>query len=141
MSNLLDFTQFKTLAELQAYANKQYLTISLMKEKHDEQVEKIKHLESLLSNKATILNVDSEQEEICKIEINRFYRKTLREPLDFQEIKALETYTKILLAMKGKDIDEKKEKQNAKIMKQLTPKELIEIALQKTPEEKESEGN
>lgn len=141
MSNLLDLTQFRSLKELQDYASKQFDTILIMKEKVDEQKAKIAHLESLLTSKATVLNVDSEQEEICKIEINRLYQKTLRGPLDFAEIKALETYTKILVMAKNKEIDDKKEKKVEKAMKQLTPQELINIALQKTPEEKDSEGN
>lgn len=139
MSNLLDLTQFKTLKELQDYANKQFMTISVMKDKNTELQEKVKHLEGLLSSKATVLNVASEQEEICKIEIHRMYQKSLRVPLDFQEVKALESYTRILMVMQGKDIDGKKEKETKKAMKQLTPKELIDIALQKTPED--AEGN
>lgn len=141
MSNLLDLTQFKSLRELQDYANKQFMTIGVMKQQLDDTKAKVSHLESLLASKATVLNVDSEQEEICKIEINRLYQKTLRGPLDFAEIKALETYTKILMAAKGKEIDDKKEKKAEKAIKQLSPQELIKIALQKTPEEEDSEGN
>ena len=81
--NILDLTQFKTLKELQDYANAQYLTIAAMKAKFDDQKAKIVHLEALLSSKATVLNVGSEQTEICKIEINRLYHTTLRGPLDF----------------------------------------------------------
>lgn len=139
--NVLDFTQFKTLAELQTYANKQYTTIAVLKQKNDEQAAKIAHLESLLSSKATVLNVGSEQEEICKIELNRLYHKVLRGPLEFQEVKVLETLTKLLLAINGKEVDTKKEKETTKALKQLSPKELIDIAMQKTPEEQESEGN
>lgn len=139
MSNILDLAQFKTLKELQEYANKQFMTIGVMKEQLDDAKAKITHLESLLASKATVLNVDSEQEEICKIEINRLYQKTLRGPLEFAEIKALETYTKILMIAKGKEVDDKKEKKAEKAMKQLTPQELIHIALQKTPED--ADGN
>jgi hypothetical protein len=141
MSNLLDFTKFSSLKDLQEYVNKQYMTIGVMKQQLDDAKAKVSHLESLLASKATILNVESEQEEICKIQINRLYQATLRGPLDFQEVKILETYTKILLAAKGKELDEKKEKKTDKALKQLSPQELIQIALQKTPEEEESEGN
>lgn len=137
--NILDLSQFKNLKELQDYANKQYTTIAVLKQKTDEQAAKIAHLESLLSSKATILNVGSEQEEICKIEINRLYHKTIRGPLDFAEVKVLETLTKLLLAINGKEVDTKKEKETAKALKQLSPKELIDIAMQKTPED--GEGN
>jgi hypothetical protein len=137
--NILDLSQFKSLKELQDYANKQYTTIAILKQKNDEQTAKIAHLETLLSSKATVLNVGSEQQEICKIEINRLYQKTLRGPLDFQEVKVLETLTKLLLAIEGKEVDTKKEKETAKALKQLTPKELIDIAMQKTPED--GEGN
>jgi hypothetical protein len=139
MSVVLDFTQFKTLAELQTYANKQFTTIAVMKQKVDEQAAKILHLESLLSSKATVLNVGSEEVEICKIEINRLYHKTLRGPLEFQEVKVLETLAKLLLSLEGKEVDSKKEKDTAKALKALSPKELIDIAMQKIPED--SEGN
>jgi hypothetical protein len=137
--NILDLSQFKNLKELQDYANKQYTTIAVLKQKTDEQAAKIAHLESLLSSKATVLNVGSEQEEICKIEINRLYHKTIRGPLDFAEVKVLETLTKLLLAINGKEVDSKKEKETTKALKQLSPKELIDIAMQKTPED--GEGN
>lgn len=135
--NTLDLTQFRTLKELQDYCNKQYNTIAILKQKSDEQAAKIAHLETLLSSKATVLNVGSEQEEICKIEINRLYHKVLRGPLDFAEVKVLETLTKLLLAINGKEVDNKKEKETVKALKQLSPKELIDLAMQKTPEDGE----
>ena len=135
--NILDLTQFKNLKELQDYADKQFKTIAIMKNKIDDQTAKIQHLESLLSSKATILNVGSEQQEICKIEINRLYQKTLRGPLDFAEVKVLETLTKLLLAIDGKEPTDKKEKAVEKAVKAMTPQELINIALQKTPEEQD----
>jgi hypothetical protein len=138
---LLDFTEFKTLKDLQDYANKQYNTIAVLDQKVKDLEAKNKHLESLLNSKATVLNSGSEQESICQIEINRLYQKSLREPLEFQEVKILETLSKILLALNGKEIDEKKQKATAKAIKSLTPKELIDIALQKTPEEEDSEAN
>lgn len=137
--NILDLSQFKTLRDLQQYAEKQYHTIFIMKQKIDDQSTKIAHLEVLLSSKATVLNVGSEQEEICKIEINRLYQKTIRGPLDFAEVKVLETLAKLLLAINGKEVDTKKEKDTAKALKQLSPKELIDLAMQKTPED--GEGN
>jgi hypothetical protein len=138
--NILDLTQFKNLKELQDYADKQYKTIAVMKNKIDEQAAKLTHLEALLSSKATVLNVGSEQQEICKIEINRLYQKTLRGPLDFAEVKVLETLTKLLLAIDGKEPTEKKEKAVEKAVKAMSPQDLIKIALQKTPDE-EQEGN
>jgi predicted MPP superfamily phosphohydrolase len=138
---LLDFTEFKTLKDLQDYANKQYNTIAVLDQKIKDLEAKNKHLESLLNNKVTVLNSDSEQEEICRVEINRLYQKSLREPLEFQEVKILETLSKILLNLNGKEIDDKKQKATQKAIKSLTPKELIDIALQKTPDEEDSEAN
>jgi hypothetical protein len=139
MSIVLDLTQFKTLRELQEYSQKQFLTIAALKTKLDEQSAKIAHLETLLNSKAVVLNAGSEQQSICEIEINRLYHKVLRGPLDFAEVKVLETLTKLLLAINGKEVDTKKEKETAKALKQLSPKELIDIAMQKTPED--GEGN
>jgi len=138
---LLDFTEFKTLKDLQDYANKQFNTIAVLDQKIKDLEAKNKHLESLLNSKATVLNSGSEQESICQIEINRLYQKSLREPLDFQEVKILETLSKILLDLNGKELDDKKQKATAKAIKSLSPKELIDIALQKTPEEEDSEAN
>jgi hypothetical protein len=139
--NILNFSQFKTLKDLQDYASKQFNTILVLDQKIKDLETKNKHLETLLSSKATILNVGTEQEEICKIEINRLYQKTLRGPLDYQEVKILEMLAKILIGINGKEIDNKQAKANDKVLKSLSPKELINIALQKTPEEEESEGN
>jgi hypothetical protein len=138
MSNILDLSQFKSIKELQEYANKQYMTIGVMKQKNDELIEKMKHLESLLASKATVLNVGSEQEEICRIEINRLYQKTMRGPLEFQEVKVLETFTKILLAINGKEVESKQEKATNKALRAMSPEDLIKIALQKTPEDEPS---
>ena len=44
--NILDLTQFKNLKELQDYADKQFKTIAIMKNKIDDQTAKIQHLES-----------------------------------------------------------------------------------------------
>jgi hypothetical protein len=135
--NILDLSQFKDLKSLQEYADKQYKTIAIMKSKVDEQSAKISHLETLLSSRATILTPGSEQKSICEIEINRLYQKTLRGPLEFAEVKVLETLTKLLLAMEGKEPPAEKEKALSKAVKAMTPQELINIALQKTPEEQE----
>lgn len=135
--NILDLSQFKDLKSLQEYADKQYKTIAIMKSKVDEQSTKISHLETLLSSRATILTPGSEQKSICEIEINRLYQKTLRGPLEFAEVKVLETLTKLLLAMEGKEPPAEKEKALSKAVKAMTPQELINIALQKTPEEQE----
>lgn len=138
--NLLDFSQFKTLKDLQDYSSKQYNTILVLDQKIKDLEAKNKHLEGLLASKATVLNSENEQQEICKLEINRLYQKSLRGSLEYQEVKILEMLTKILLALNGKEIDDKKNKATEKALKSFTPQQLIDIALQKTPED-DSEGN
>lgn len=136
---LVDFTKFKTQKELEQYCDQLTQTNLVLQERIKILEAKKTHLEELLQNKPTLLGVSSNEEEICKIELSRLFNKCKQVPLEYQEAKLVELYTKTLLAIKGKDLEEKKKgPAQSTVAKQYTPQELIEIALKATPEESEN---
>ena len=127
--NVLDLTEFKTIEELRAYAQKLTVTnLNLQAQlKHNE--EKITHLESLLNTlPANELLVDDKEIEICKIEINRLYQKSLRIPLDDKEVRNLEILVRTLATARGKSVAEEKKKADEKATKNLPVGRLVELA-------------
>ena len=141
MKNIVDFNQFKTLKELQDFTERQHLTITILQIENTELKDKISHVEQLLNNApvTTNLAVGESHEELCKIEINRLYMKAQRMPLDMEEVKKFEIYTRSLLAIQGKGLDSKSQKQNASTIKKLSQQDLINLALQKDTEEDSTE--
>lgn len=141
MKNIVDFNQFKTLKELQDFTERQHLTISILQKENIELKDKIAHVEQLLNSApaTTSLAVGESHEELCKIEINRLYIKAQRIPLDMEEVKKFEIYTRSLLAIQGKGLDNKSQKQNASAIKKLSQQDLINLALQKDSEDDSAE--
>jgi hypothetical protein len=133
-NNLIDFSKFKTLADLQRYANDQFSTILKMQAQAEEYQSKIEHLEELLRTGGSAITVGSNELEIARIELNRLYQHSLREPLDEKQIRSYKIYTDCLLAIQGKT-PEKKPKQKEE---QLSTEDLINLALQAMPE---ADGN
>lgn len=138
MSNLLDLSKFKDIAEMREYCEQLTKTNMVLQEQIKISESKRKHLEELLQNKPSVLGVASNEEEICKIELSRLFAKCQQAPLEYQEAKLVELYTKTLLAIRGKELTEKKGPAQSTVAKQYTPQELIEIALKATPEEQEN---
>lgn len=130
MSNVIDFSKFKTIKELQEYANKQYDTILKMQVEAELFKSKIEHLEKLLESAGKSQPIASNELELCKLEINRLYQHAIREPLDEKQTRAFDIYVKNLLAIQNKTAPEKPSKKEP----QLTPEELIAIALEQLPE-------
>lgn len=130
MSNVIDFSRFKTVKELQEYASKQYETILKMQVDAELAKSKIEHLEKLLNNAGNAQPIASNELELCKLEINRLYQHALRESLDDKQIRAFDVYVRNLLAIQNKTVPEKIKKKES----QLTPEELIAIALEQVPE-------
>lgn len=127
--NIIDMSQFKTLSELQEYAEKLTRTNILLQGQLKEQNEKISHLESLLNTlPANDLLVDDKEIEICKIEINRLYQKSLRVPLDDKEVRNLEILVRTLATARGKSLSEIKKKEDEKASKNLPVGKLVELA-------------
>ena len=89
--------------------------------------DKLKHLEDVMKFSPNPISVGSNEEELCKIEINRLYQAAKQGPLEFTEVKAFEIYVKSLMLIKGKtEIGEKKPKKSTS----LTEEQLLQLALQ-----------
>lgn len=86
---------------------------------------KLAILESKLKLQESKLAISSEEEELCKIEINRLYTLAKTRPLEWDEVKIFDTYVKALLAIKGKPEAAKKKSINPVTFSQ---EELLKIA-------------
>lgn len=125
----VDMTQFKTLKELQEFAESQHRTILTLELTLKEQREKVIHLEKLLTNiPSNTFVVDDKEIEICKIEINRLYNKSIREPLEDKEIRNLEVLVKTLAVAKGKTVSDVKDKKEKAELKNIPTAKLLELA-------------
>jgi hypothetical protein len=98
---------------------------NLVKEELRLTKERLKHLEDV--TKASPVSVGSNEEELCKIEINRLYQAAKAGPLEFNEVKAFEIYVKSLMLIRGKtEVGDKKSKKS----NSLTEDQLLQLALQ-----------
>jgi len=136
--SVIDLSKFKDIMEMKQYCEQLTQTNLVLQEQLKISESKRKHLEEMLQNKPSVLEVSSNEEEICKIELGRLFFKCKQAPLEYQEAKLVELYTKTLLAIRGKELIEKKGPAQSTVAKQYTPQELIEIALKATPEESEN---
>jgi hypothetical protein len=89
--------------------------------------DKLKHLEDVMQFNSNKISIGSNEEELCKIEINRLYQASKQGPLEFNEVKAFEIYVKSLMLIRGKtEIGDKKSKKSTS----LTEDQLLQLALQ-----------
>lgn len=111
--------------ELKKYSEKLTATnLQLQKELTDAK-NKLQHLENI--TKTSIVAVGSNEEELCKLEINRLYNAAKNGPLEFNEVKAFEIYVKSLMLIRGKTaVEEKKSKKEPA----LNHDQLLQLALQ-----------
>lgn len=86
---------------------------------------KISKLESKIAMQNHKLAVGSNEEELCRLEINRLYELAKNGPLEWDEIKAFDVYVKALLAIRGKPAIKKKELNPV----QLSQEELLKLAM------------
>ncbi len=128
--NILDMSQFKTLKDLQEFAEGLYKTNIMLQGALKEKDDKISHLESLINVMPTASNfaVENQEIEICKIEISRLYQKSLRFPLEDKEVRNLEILVKTLAVARGKSIADIKDKQDKESVKNLPVGRLVELA-------------
>lgn len=138
MSKVIDISKFKDVMEMKQYCEQLTETNLVLQEQLKISESKRQHLEEMLKSKPSVLEVSSNEEEICKIELGRLFFKCKQAPLEYQEAKLVELYTKTLLAIRGKDLAEKKGPAQSTVAKQYTPQELIEIALKSSPEDSEN---
>lgn len=129
MSNKLDFGRFKTIKELQNYADSQFQTILKMQAQAEAYQTKIEHLEELLRTSGSAEIVGSSELEIAKIELSRLHAHSLREPLDDKQIRSYDIYVKCLLAIQGKTPEKKSKSKEP----EHTLEELIAMSQQAMP--------
>jgi len=127
--NLIDMSQFKTLEDLKKHAEQLTKTNLMLQNDIKHKDEKIAHLESLLNTlPSTDFLVEDREVEICKIEINRLYQKSLRFPLDDKEVRNLEILVKTLAVARGRNVSDVKEKKDKEAVKNLPVGKLVELA-------------
>lgn len=113
--------------ELKKYAEKLTQLNDKITKELDLTKDKLKHLEELTKFSASPIAVGSNEEELCKLEINRLYQAAKTGPLEFNEVKSFEIYVKSLMLIRGKlAVDEKKSKKS----NTLTEDQLLQLALQ-----------
>lgn len=137
MSEIIDFNQFKSEKEWREFANRQTSTILALQNQIKHLQEKLDHSEALLKNvnQNSSLAVNSNEEELCKIEIKRLYDKAKMQPLEWNEVRAFEVYVKSLLAIRNKTPEEVNKKSDKTT--KLNQAQLLEIALKATDDSTE----
>lgn len=135
MSDVIDFNQFKNEKEWREFANRQTATILALQGQIQHLQEKLEAAEAIIKAQESSLQVKSDEEELCRIEIRRLYSKAKATPLEWNEVRSFEVYVRSLLAIRNKTQDEpnkKSEKQN-----KISQAQLLELALKATDESNE----
>ena len=113
--------------ELKKYSEKLTSLNSKLQKDLEQATDKLKHLEEIAKFSNNPIAVGSNEEELCKLEINRLYQSAKTGPLEFNEVKAFEIYVKSLMLIKGKSITEEKK---TKKETSLSHDQLLQLALQ-----------
>jgi len=101
--------QFRSIEELQAYANSQFRTIVEQSKKIHSLEEEVIHLKKLLedgtqvikdpSKKIELYTDVSDQEAICRIELKKLKDLSIERDLTLEEAKRVDIYTKLILSL------------------------------------------
>jgi hypothetical protein len=102
-----ELEQYKTKKDLEKFTENLLDRNSALQVEIGQLKSKLEHFEAVSK---TALSVGSNEEELCKIEIKRYYDSAKEGPLEFNEVKAFEIYVKALLAIKGKSLDDSNSK-------------------------------
>jgi hypothetical protein len=130
----IDFSQFKTLKDLQHYADDLFTLVASEQAENIRLKDRVKHLESLMMHsKDESIPVASNELELCKLEIARLYTEAKIQPLDDKQIRAFDIYVKCMLNIQGKELPKAKPKKQ----EVLSQEELINLALQAIETDKE----
>jgi len=114
--------------ELKKYGEKLTQLNNKLQQELEQTKNKLHHLEELTKFASNPIAVGSNEEELCKLEINRLYQAAKVAPLEFTQVKAFEIYVKSLMLIKGKSLEEPKNKKSQKV--KLDHEELLQLALQ-----------
>lgn len=113
--------------ELKKYGEKLTQTNLKLQEELQHTKDKLHHLEELSKINSSPLAVGSNEEDVCRIEIGRYYNLVKTRPLEFAEVKSFEIYVKSLMLIRGKTaVEDKKSKKT----QQLSEDQLLQLALQ-----------
>jgi hypothetical protein len=105
---------YKTEAELRAFAEASQKTLMQLMKKNKELTDEVEHLKKLVTGAMPIIKdnaspvaVGTDEEEIARIELRKLKEKSMdSEPLMLEDAKKLEIYSKIL-NKQSKDKDDK----------------------------------
>lgn len=113
--------------ELKRYGEKLTQANIKLQEELLQAKDKLRHLEELTKLNSSPLAIGSNEEDVCRIEIGRYYNLVKTRPLEFAEVKSFEIYVKSLMLIRGKTaVEEKKTKKS----QQLSEDQLLQLALQ-----------
>lgn len=129
-----DLDKIKTYEDLKIFSEKLVETCLNLQTELQKTKDKLHHLEDITKNSSSIISIASNEEELCKLEINRLYQAAKNAPLEFTQVKSFEIYVKSLMMIRGKtSVEEKKtgKKNN------LSEDQLLQLALQVVDESNE----
>jgi hypothetical protein len=122
-----DLNKYKNYEDLKIFTEKLMDTTISLQAELSKTKDKLHHLEEVTKHTSSLISVGSNEEELCKLEINRLYQVAKNGPLEFNEVKAFEIYVKSLMLIRGKTATEEKKsgKKNS-----LSEDQLLQLALQ-----------
>ena len=123
-----ELDKYTSVKSLREFTEKLITTTAALQLELQQTKDKLAHLEQIAKHTVSPISVGSNEEELCKLEINRLYQAAQRGPLEFNDVKAFEIYVKSLMLIRGKSAveDKSKPKKNST----LTEEQLIQLALQ-----------
>jgi len=122
-----DLNKYKNYEDLKNFTERLMDTTVSLQNELNKTKDKLYHLEEVTKHTSSLISVGSNEEELCKLEINRLYQAAKNGPLEFNEVKAFEIYVKSLMLIRGKTTTEEKKsgKKNS-----LSEDQLLQLALQ-----------
>lgn len=123
--------QYKSLEELQAYADAQLKTITQLAKKVQRLEEERDHLKKLLEDSVPLIKTqpegvtqiaESDSEYICTVEIAKLKNITSERELTYEETRKLSEYFKILTQINARSKNTEREVEN------LPTEELLKLA-------------
>jgi hypothetical protein len=123
-----DLDKYNSVKTLREFTEKLLTTTAALQLELQQTKDKLTHLEQIAKHSVSAISVGANEEELCKLEINRLYQAAQRGPLEFNEVKAFEIYVKSLMLIRNKGNVEEKSK--PKKGSSLTEEQLIQLALQ-----------
>lgn len=123
-----DLDKYNSLSDLRLFTEKLIQTTVSLQEELARTKDKLAHYEQLNEFHDSKISIGSNEEELCKLEINRLYQAAKTRSLEFNEVKAFEIFVKSLMLIKGKPVQEEQKKN--KKDKGLSNDQLLQLALQ-----------